>query len=140
MGWKELQAGICRVMQDYCGEYKGQDLLELGLWWLDSIRESEAQNTFVRNPHELARYLECLVRLTVSEIILHSCLARRASSEHLNFYRLDHPEMDPPEWTKFVTVWLDDDGVKEGELPTRYWLEPPNAPTYRENYEAHREL
>ena len=20
IGWKELQAGICRIMQDYCGE------------------------------------------------------------------------------------------------------------------------
>jgi succinate dehydrogenase/fumarate reductase flavoprotein subunit len=126
IGWKELQAGICRVMQDYCGEQKGKELLELGLWWLDSIRESEAANTYVRNPHELARYLECRVRLTVSQ--------------PLNFFRLDYPEMDPPEWTKFVTVRLGDDDVKVGELPTRYWLESPNAPTYRENYEAHNGL
>ena len=138
-GWKELQAGICRVMQEYCGEHKSKDLLELGLWWLNSIRESEAADTFVRNPRELARYLECMVRLTVGEIILHACLAREASSHDLNFLRLDYPEMDPPEWTKFVTVRLQEDEVQVGERPAQYWLEPPYAPTYRENYERHSE-
>ncbi|NIV34959.1 MAG: hypothetical protein GWN58_37535, partial [Anaerolineae bacterium] len=46
-GWKELQGGICRVMQEYCGEHKSADLLKLGLWWMNSIRESEAKDTFV---------------------------------------------------------------------------------------------
>jgi len=123
IGWKELQAGICRIMQDYCGEYKG-----------------EATRTYVRNPHELARFLECMVRLTVSEIIMHASLARKASSEILDFKRLDYTEVDPPEWNKFVTIKRENGKVKAGELPFNFWLLPPYAPTYQENYKQHCEL
>jgi succinate dehydrogenase/fumarate reductase flavoprotein subunit len=137
IGWKELQAGICRIMQDYCGEFKGEETLKMGLWWMNSIRESEAARTIVRNPHELARYLECMVRMTVGEIIMHSSLARKASSKALDFKRLDYPEADPPEWNKFVTVKMADGKVKTGEKPFQYWLKPPYAPTYEENYEKH---
>ena len=137
IGWKELQAGVCRIMQDYCGEYKTEDLLTLGLKWMDSIRQGEATELFARNPHELVRGLECLVRLTVGEITLHSSLARRASSKPLDYKRLDYPDLDPPEWKKFITVRQDGDSVKVGELPLRFWLQPPYAATYQENYHAH---
>jgi len=136
-GWKELHAGICRIMQDYCGEYKGEETLKTGLSWLSSIRESEAARTNIRNPHELGRILDCLSRLTVGEMIMHACLARKASSEALGFNRIDYPEMDPPEWNKFVTIRLENGEVKTGELPLNYWLLPPYAPTYKENYEQH---
>ena len=137
IGWKELQAGICRIMQDYCGEYKGEETLKMGLRWLDSIRESEASRAYAKNPHELARTLECLTRLTMGEMIMHASSARKASSMPLNFKRLDYPEMDPPEWNKFVTIMLKNGEVKIGELPFNYWFLPPNAPTYEENYERH---
>ena len=136
-GWKELHAGICRIMQDYCGEYKGEETLKTGLSWLSSIRESEAARTNIRNPHELGRILDCLSRLTVGEMIMHACLARKASSEALGFNRIDYPEMDPPEWNKFITIRLENGEVKAGELPLNYWLLPPYAPTYKENYEKH---
>jgi succinate dehydrogenase/fumarate reductase flavoprotein subunit len=137
VGWKELQAGICRIMQDYCGEYKSEETLKMGLRWLDSIRESEASRAYARNPHELVRTLECLVRLTVGETIMHASLARKASSLPLDFKRIDYPQMDPPEWEKFVTTRLENGEVKVGELPFNYWLLLPNAPTYEENYKAH---
>jgi len=137
VGWKELQAGICRIMQDYCGEYKSEETLKMGLRWLNSIRESEASRAYARNPHELMRTLECLVRLTVGEIIMHASLARKASSLPLDFKRIDYTEMDPPEWNKFVTIRLENGEVKVGELPFNYWLLLPNAPTYEENYKAH---
>ena len=140
MGWKELQAGICRIMQDYCGEYKSEEMLKLGLRWLDSIRESEASRAYARNPHELMRTLECLVRLTVGEMIMHTSLVRKASSLAMGFKRIDYPEMDPPEWKKLVTIKLENGEVKVGELPVNYWLLPPNAPTYEENYKRHRGL
>jgi len=139
-GWKELQAGICRIMQDYCGEYKGEETLKLGLWWLNSIREGEAARTYVRNPHELARFLECMMRLTVGEIIMQASLARKASSDSLDFNRLDYPENDPPEWKKFVTIKMENGAVAVGERPLDYWLKPPYAPTYEENYKAHSGL
>jgi len=140
IGWKELQAGICRIMQDYCGEYKGEETLKMGLKWLNSIRESEASRAYARNPHELQRTLECMVRITVGEMIMHASLARKASSSALDFKRIDYPEMDPPEWDKFVTIRREDGEVKVGELTFNYWLLPPNAPTYEENYDRHCEL
>ncbi|MBW1799406.1 MAG: hypothetical protein JRJ85_01620 [Deltaproteobacteria bacterium] len=137
IGWKELQAGICRIMQDYCGEYKGDETLKMGLWWLNSIRESEASQTSVMNPHDLARYLECMVRLTVGELIIHSSLARKASSEVLDFKRLDYPNNDPTEWQKFVTIRMENGEVRTGGRPLNYWLLPPYAPSYKENYEKY---
>lgn len=137
VGWKDLQSGICRIMQDYCGEYKNKETLELGLEWLKSIRESEASMAYARNPHELMRTLECMVRITVGEMIMHASLARKASSAALDFKRIDYPEVDPPEWKKIITTRLENGEVKVGELPLKYWLMPPNAPTYKENYEQH---
>jgi succinate dehydrogenase/fumarate reductase flavoprotein subunit len=137
VGWKELKAGLCRIMQDYCGEYKSEETLKTGLRWLNSIRESEASTLYARNPHELVRSLECLTHIAVGEIIMHASLARKASSSVLEFNRLDYPEMDPPEWNKLVTVRLENGDIKVGELPLNYWLLPPNAPTYEENYKKH---
>ena len=140
IGWKELQAGICRIMQDYCGQYKSEEILKTGLWWLNSIRESEAERTYVRNPHELWRFHECIVRLTVGEIIMQASLARKASSQFMDLKRIDYPEIDPPEWKKIVTVKLEKGQVEVGELPSNYWLQPPYAPTYEENYRQHSGL
>jgi len=138
IGWKELYAGISRIMQDYCGEYKGEAILKMGLEWLKSIRESEASKACARNPHELIRVLECESRITVGEMIMHASLARKASSRALDFKRLDYPETDPPEWHKFITTRLEHGEVKAGEMPVNYWLLPPYAPTYEENYEKHK--
>jgi succinate dehydrogenase/fumarate reductase flavoprotein subunit len=137
LGWKELKAGLCRIMQDYCGEYKSEGVLKKGLWWLRSIRESEAASVCARNPHELARTLECLSHITQGEMVIHASLARKASSARLGFNRLDYPEIDPPEWNKFVTVRLDRGEVVAGERPLRWWLQPPYAPGYADNYEKH---
>ncbi len=140
VGWKELHAGVCRIMQDYCGEYKSEELLKMGLWWLDSIEESEGAQAYARNPHELWRTLEVFSRITVSKMIMHASLARRASSSVLDFKRIDYPEVDPPEWQKFVTIRLENGKVKVGQLPLDYYLQPPYAPTYEENYRRHCEL
>ena len=137
VGWKELHAGITRVMQIYCGEYKSEQMLKMGLWWLNSIKESEAARTYVRNPHELVRYLECLSRITISEMIIHASLARKASSHPLDFKRVDYPNTDPPEWNKFIIIKLEDSKVKIGTMPLNYWVSPPNALTHRENYDQH---
>jgi succinate dehydrogenase/fumarate reductase flavoprotein subunit len=137
IGWKELRAGLCRIMQDYCGEYKSEEVLKAGLRWFSSIRESEASTACARNPHELVRSLECLTHITVGEIIMQASLARKASSAFLEFNRMDYPEIDPPEWNKLVTLRLENGDIKVGELPINYWLLPPNAPTYEENYNKH---
>ena len=134
IGWKELQAGVCRIMQDYCGEYRSEEVLKTGLWYLQSIKEGEATRTFIRNPHELARYLECMVRLTVSEIMIHASLARKACSKPLDFKRLDFPEVDPEDWNKFMVVRLQGDEVIVDEKPIDFWLQEPYEPNYQKNF------
>jgi succinate dehydrogenase/fumarate reductase flavoprotein subunit len=140
IGWKELKAGLCRVMQDYCGEHKSERVLRRGLNWLESIKESEAAAVYARNPHELVRALECLTHITLGEMVLHASLARRASSDILRFKRLDYPEVDPGEWHKFITIKLANNNVRAGERPLGYWLLPPNSPDYEENYRQHASL
>ena len=137
IGWKELRAGLARIMQDYCGEYKTEETLKMGLRWLDSIRESEASRVYARNPHELMRTVECLTRLTVGEVMMQASLNRKASSKFLDFKRLDYPEIDPKEWNKLVTIRLVKGDIKVGELHLNYHLLPPNASSYEENYKKH---
>jgi succinate dehydrogenase/fumarate reductase flavoprotein subunit len=139
IGWKELNAGIARVMQDYCGQYRSGATLKLGLRLLKELREAVAVKAHAANPHELCRTLECLQVITFGEMIMHASLERKASSAYLDFYRLDYPQLDPPEWAKLLPIRLEDDRVKVRELPLDYHLRPPYAPTYRENYELHRE-
>jgi succinate dehydrogenase/fumarate reductase flavoprotein subunit len=140
VGWKELNMGIARAMQIYCGAYKSERMLNTGLWWLDSIKQSEVANTYVRNPHELERYLECLTRLTLSEVIINASLARKASSNILDFHRVDYPTADPREWRKYITLKLQDDKVVTGDLSLNYPLQAPYGSTFKENYEAHAAL
>ena len=137
MGYKELKAGLCRIMQDYCGEYKSENTLKMGLMYLQSIADSEASETIARNPRELARTLECMSHITQAEMVLNACLARKASNSNLGFKRLDYPQMNPPEWNKFITLRLDNGSIKTGERALRWWLKPPYRSTYIENYKLH---
>ncbi|MDR1299120.1 MAG: hypothetical protein LBJ84_02570, partial [Oscillospiraceae bacterium] len=120
--------GINRVMQQDCGDIKNVALSNHGLMWLDSIKKHEMQMTYARNPHELARVMEAESRVTVAEIYLHLCLANfRADDEKVSKDRLM--------FNKFI----------DGELVTTYkedgwWLKPPYAATYPENYAKCRAL
>ena len=76
---------------DYCGEYKSEETLKRGLWWLNSISENEASMLHARNPHELVRCLECHTHITVGEMVIHASLGRKASSLLLGFNRIDYP-------------------------------------------------
>ena len=129
--WKELHAGIGRAMQFFCSEYKTELLLNLGLDTLNEIEEKWVPQLFAIDPHKLVRGLEDLSILTNAKIILHASLARKASSQILDFHRIDYPELDPPEWNKFLTVKLENDKVKIGEKPVDF------AGNLKENYEAH---
>jgi len=137
VGWKELFIGTNKVLKEYCPTYKNENMLKLGLRWLKEIRENEAAVACARNPHDLHRMLESFRLITTAEMIMHASLARKASSRGLDFNRLDYPDVDPPDWQKYVTIKQDRGEVKVGDLPLNYWLLPPNAPTYRENYDKH---
>jgi succinate dehydrogenase/fumarate reductase flavoprotein subunit len=74
--WKELTFGICRIMQDYCGPHKNDELLRAGLRWFDELAEAEASELCARNPHELMRSQETMSALTCGRMILVASLAR----------------------------------------------------------------
>ncbi len=140
LGWKELKMGLVRVMQDYCGECRNEEVLLTGLRWLNSLRESELSSAYARNPHELGHILESLSQATVNEIIIQASRARKASSRPLGFKRLDYPETDPPEWRKYLTIKNENGRIKTGYLPLNYWLLSPNAAEYNDNYAKHCQL
>lgn len=134
MRWRELICGINRVMQDYCSVYKHENTLNIGLKLLRKIKEEELPNCFAPNPHELGRLIECQFLLTVGEMVFLSSLARKASSVYLSFFRVDYPNVDPPEWHRLVTIRKEGEEIKIEHLPVDYYLKPPYSSTYEENY------
>jgi succinate dehydrogenase/fumarate reductase flavoprotein subunit len=129
--WKELHAGISKAMQYFCSEFKDEKLLHMGLDALKEIEEIHVPRLYALDPHKLMRTIEDLSLLEHGRIILNASLARCASSRMLSFFRIDYPQVDPPEWHKFVTVKLENGKVKAGELPFNYWGD------MKTNYEAH---
>jgi len=128
--WKELHAGIARTMQFFCSEFKTEKLFNMGLDALKDIKENWVPKLYALDPHKLMRSLEDTSILIVAQIIINASLARKASSQLLDFHRIDYPELDPPEWNKFLTVKLENDKVKTGEFPFDY------GGNLKENYEA----
>ena len=59
--------------------------------------------------------------LEYAKVIIHASIARKASSMRLGLQRIDYPEMDPPEWNKMLTLKMDNDRMKIGELPQAFW-------------------
>jgi len=129
--WKELHAAIARAMQNYCSQYKTEALLNLGLDYLKDIEETWVPTLYALDPHKLMRGLEDTSILTCAQIIVQASLARKASSNHLDFHRLDYPEVDPPEWAKYITIRQENGKVKTEDLPLDYY-----GPL-KDNYETH---
>jgi succinate dehydrogenase/fumarate reductase flavoprotein subunit len=129
--WKELNAGISRIMQNYCGNPKSGELLKIGLMWLEDIEENVVPEVYAADPHKLGRTLDVLDLLTCCQAIVHACLARKASSKYLDFNRIDYPEKDPPSWHKWITIKLKDGKIVERSLPIDFWG------SLNDNYEIH---
>jgi succinate dehydrogenase/fumarate reductase flavoprotein subunit len=121
MEWKELHAGIARAMQYYVSEFKTESLLNMGLATLNKIEKESVPLLFALDPHKLMRSLEDTSLLTYAQIIVNAMLARKASSSMMGFQRIDYPQLDPPEWQKFLTVKLENGKVKTGSMPLAFW-------------------
>ena len=115
--WKELHAGIARTMQYFCSEYKTELLLKMGLDQLKEIEEVFVPRLYALDPHKLMRSIEDLSLLAHAQMVYHASLARKASSQALNFYRIDYPALDPAEWNKFIT---DQAGKRTRSNPAMY--------------------
>jgi len=131
LDWKELHAGIARVMQYYVSEFRTESLLNMGLDALQKIEQESVPLLYAPDPHKLMRSLEDLNLLTNAQIIVQAQLARKASSMMLGLQRIDYPAMDPPEWNKYLTIKQENGRVKTGELPLAFWG------NMKEQYEAH---
>ena len=133
IGWKELNNSICKVMQNYCGDSKNEELLNIGLMFIYDLKEVAASSICAMDPHKLGRTIEVFDILTTAEMILHASLARKASSKFLGFKRWDYPEMDPQDWHMFITIKLENGEVKVDKLSVDFWSKGP----VNKSYEAH---
>lgn len=133
--WKEFNAGIARVMQNYCGELKNAELLSLGQTWLSDIEAHETPRLVADNPHKLMRTLDVMDILTCAQMIVAASQQRKASSSTLHFSRVDYPQMDPPEWQKFLVIRRSGTGLETSFRPHGFWgdLEANYAPRAEEN-------
>lgn len=130
LNWQEVNTSICNIMQKYCGAIKSDHLLNFGLDKIKDLKTNMMPHLFARNPHEHLRSLEVLNIITNAEIVLLSCLARKASSKHLHFIKSDYPLIDPKEWHKFITIRKDSDGnIIVGDKDIDYYG------SLKENYE-----
>jgi succinate dehydrogenase/fumarate reductase flavoprotein subunit len=133
LGWKELNMGIVKTMQNYCGEIKRDELLKIGLMRLDEYERDIVPATHAFNPHELVRLLEVFDILTVSQIILHSCLVRKTSSKSLCFGRGDSIESNSGEDRKLITLKKVNDVIVKDDKPVDFFGD------LKENYEKHNQ-
>jgi succinate dehydrogenase/fumarate reductase flavoprotein subunit len=115
--WKELNAAIARTMQYFCSEYKTEHLLNIGLEALKELEEVFVPRLYALDPHKLMRSIEDLSMLAHAQMVLQASLARKASSRTLNFFRIDYPEIDPPDWNKYVTIKLENERSKPANYP-----------------------
>lgn len=114
MNWKELNMAISKAMQNYCGGIKCEALLKEGLDLLHSFETDIVPKLSCQNPHDLMRTHEVLDILTVSQMVLHACLQRKASSEPLCFKRSDYPTEEAVADRKHIVIRQED-----GEVMTR---------------------
>jgi len=133
LGWKEMNIVISKIMQIHCGAEKNKELLESGLQMLKNMRKHTIPKLKASNPHELVRTQEVINILTNAEIVILSSLARKASSKHLHFFRTDYPEMDPPDWHKFILVKQTDKDIQIDEKSIDYYG------SLEKNYMAHNQ-
>jgi len=131
MDWKELHAGIGRVLQYFGSEFKTEKMLNIGLDSLQEIEEVFVPRLYALDPHKLLRSIEDLSLLAHAQLIFQASLARKASSRVLNFFRVDYPQIDPPEWNKFITMKLENNKPVAGSVPLTYYGD------LKANYEAH---
>ncbi|NLV51284.1 MAG: FAD-binding protein, partial [Clostridiales bacterium] len=132
-GWKEIQLGLCRIMQDYCGDVRSGEVMEMGLWWLQSIHDNELSRAVAANPHDLGKILDVATRLAVDQIVINQSLARKGSSKAMGSVRLDYPE-DVDDCGFYQTLRLENNEVVVEELPYFYWRDEGNC---RDAYEKH---
>jgi succinate dehydrogenase/fumarate reductase flavoprotein subunit len=101
----------------------------MGLWAMERMEKEFAPQLYALDPHKLLRTIEDLTMLEHSKMIMQASLARKAS--RMGFQRIDYPEMDPPEWNKFLVAKLDNDRFTTRLQDQKFWG------NMKKEYEAH---
>ncbi len=139
VSWKEMNAAVARLMQDYCGDYKTEYTLDMGIRRMKDLMETEGERMYASNPHELARAIESLSLAELGIAYMQAAKARKASCPVLGFFRNDYPD-SPEEWHCFVAVCQKDGEVQSRKVPCDYYLQEPYSPVLEENYRKYAEL
>jgi succinate dehydrogenase/fumarate reductase flavoprotein subunit len=127
-------------MRDYCGAFKNELTLNMGLRLLNELKTTELASAYASNPHELGRLLECHSLITMGELVMKASLERKASNSILGFTRQDYPQIDPPEWNNLMPVRQENNKVKARKLPLDFHLRAPYASSYEENYQKYSKV
>ena len=138
VGWKEFNYAVARIMQDYCGEYKTEHTLKMGVRRMRDLLETEGERTYVSNPHELARLVEALSLAELGIAYMEVAIARKTNVKRLGFVRNDLREED--EEGNWNPVHQENGNVVSRFLSVNYHLQEPYAPTLEENYLKYAEL
>ena len=140
IGWKELNYAIARVMQDYCGAVRSEDILNMGERRLDSLLRAEGQRTYAQNPHELCRLLEDYALIDLGYMYMEAAKARKCNTPEINFDRLDSVG-DPADWNVWLPMKQKDDGsVESYKLDHWYYLQAPYEDDLEANYQKYAAL
>jgi succinate dehydrogenase/fumarate reductase flavoprotein subunit len=105
--WKEVELYVQNLMDFYCGDVRGEDLLKRGLERLEYARKAPLK---AENPHELSRALEVQSIIDNAELVLRSSINRKESRPSLDFCRSDYPEQDDRNWLAFLAIRREGDG------------------------------
>ena len=132
IGWKEFNYALVRIMQDYCGSYKTEHTLNMGIRRMKDLIETEGKRMYASNPHELARAVESLSLAELGIAYMQVAIARTKNVARLSFMRNDISENE--EAGNWNPVHLEDGRVMSRFLSVNYHLEEPYAPTLEENY------
>ena len=117
--WKELNEAVAKAMRNYCGELKCDELLISGAELLMQYESEVVPGAYAANPHELVRLLEVFDILTVSQIIIEACLARKESCEQLEFIRTDGDGGNDNS-ERFIVIKRDGDRTVSRDVPLDY--------------------
>jgi succinate dehydrogenase/fumarate reductase flavoprotein subunit len=131
--WKELHNGLCRVMQYFVGEFKSERLLDMALDEIKRIEENAVPQLYALDPHKLMRSLEDLSLIEYAKIVINAMKERRLTNPKLRVERIDYPENNEEELSNYLTLKLENDEIKFGRVPIRFWG------NMKEQYEAHNQ-
>ena len=138
IGWKEFNYAVARIMQDYCGDYKTEHTLNMGIRRMRDLLATEGERMYASNPHELARVVESLSLAELGIAYMEAARLRKANVKVLNFRRNDCDEYD--ESGSLNPIRQKDGKAESRFLSVNYHLQEPYAPTLEENYKRYAEV